>query len=86
MIFEALSSLEKSYANKTIASEISMLGDYLRLEGNKCWKIFPAPADLTNRICPRTGNLANSFARGLGFDWFLKICPRAARMITLGID
>ena len=27
-------------------------GDYLRLEGNKGWKICPASGDLTNQICP----------------------------------
>ena len=44
-------------ANKTILYEISMSGDHLRLKGNKLWKIFLVPGDLTNQICPRAGHL-----------------------------
>ena len=56
-------------------SEISISGDYLRLEGNKGWKIFPSSGDLTNRICPRAGNLTKTFARTAGIDRFLKFTP-----------
>ena len=76
-------------ASKTISSEISMSGDYLRLEGNMDWKICPASGHLTNRVCPGAGNLTKKFARGAGFDRFLKICPGVTRrrgMVTLGID
>ena len=45
-------------------SEVSMSGDYLRLEGNKGWKICPPPGDLTNSICPGAENLTKKFARG----------------------
>ena len=54
-----------------------MSGDYLKLEGDKGWKICPAPGDLTNGIYPR--NLTKKFSRGAGFDQFLKICPRVAQ-------
>ena len=57
-----------------IPSEISLSGDYLRLESNKGWKIGPASGDLTNQICEGAGIFDQKVFRG-GFDRFLKICP-----------
>ena len=62
--------------------EISVLGDYLRLEGNKAWKICLVPRDLTNRIFPDAWNLTKNFSLGSErgeFDRFLKLCPGVAR-------
>ena len=50
--------------SKTIASEISMSGDHLRLEGNKGRKICLTSGDMTSRLCPGIRNLTKKSARG----------------------
>ena len=78
-------------ANKTIPSEISRSGNYLRLKGNKVWNICPGPGDLANQICPGVGNLTKKIARGAGI-WPVSNnlpqgCPEGGGgMVTLGTD
>ena len=66
-------------ANKAIPSEISMSGDYLRLEDNKGWK-----------ICPGARHLTKKFPPGPRFDPCLNICSGFAGggggMVTLETD
>ena len=61
--------------SKTIPYEISMSGDYLKLEGNKGKGNLPGPRDLTKRICPGVGNLTKNFARGADLTGFRKFAP-----------
>ena len=69
-------------SSKTIPSEISMSGDYLRLEGNKGRKICPCGFDqpylpggreFDQKICPVSENLPQG-------------CPGEGGVVTLGID
>ena len=54
--------------NKTIPSEISMSGDYLKSEGNKGW-IIPLPWGFDESNFPRGGEFDKNICwEGLGFD------------------
>ena len=55
-----------------IPSEISVSGDYLKLEGNKGWKISPVPLGFNQSNLPGVGNLTRKVSQGPGFDQFLK--------------
>ena len=58
-----------------------MLGDYLRLEDNKGWKInLPGPQGFDQSNLSRLDRaFGQKIFSGAGFDPFLKICPRVAR-------
>ena len=56
--------------NKTIPSEISMSGDYLRLD------VFALPWGFDLSDLSKVGNLTKKISWRPGFDWFLKIFPR----------